>query len=43
MERSATREGSRSAETRGDRRSWAWLEEVEVEAEAEAGALDMRW
>jgi len=31
VERSATREGSRSAETRGDRRSCCWLEEVGVE------------
>jgi hypothetical protein len=41
VERSVTREGSRSAETRGDRRSCSWLEEVE--AEAEVGALENRW
>jgi hypothetical protein len=41
VERSATREGSRSAETRGDRRSCSCVEEAE--AEAEAGELEIRW
>lgn len=38
VERSATREGRRSAETRGDRRSWAW-----AWAWLEEGALETRW
>lgn len=43
VERSATREGRRNAETRGDRRSrsWSWLDDGEA-AVAEAGALVMR-